>query len=124
MPEPRLLHDTRNAVFNTSRYEMGGKVRFHLEFVEMTCSAMQQAAFAATILLIVALTLTKVSLLLFMRRLMTSQSRRVLLLSYVLIAISALWGLASIISTGIDCSPGGFITDGSAKDCRDMVRSQ
>jgi hypothetical protein len=99
-------------------------VRLDLECIRMIYSAIPQAAFAAIILLIVALTLTKVSLLFFMRRLMTSQSRRVLLLSYILIAISTLWGLASVISTGVNCSPGGFITDESAKDCRDVVCPQ
>ncbi|KAK3720826.1 hypothetical protein LTR37_003489 [Vermiconidia calcicola] len=76
-----------------------------------------KAVFAALIFLVISLALAKISVVLFIRRLVTRNSHMLIKGSYLLHCVCALWGLASLITISVDCSPSWYITDYSARRC-------
>ncbi|KAK3714682.1 hypothetical protein LTR37_007662 [Vermiconidia calcicola] len=76
-----------------------------------------KAVFAALIFLVISLTLAKISVVLFIRRLVTRNSHMLIKGSYLLHCVCALWGLASVIVISMNCSPSWYITDYSARRC-------
>ena len=71
---------------------------------------------------IISLSLAKISLLLFIQRLLAMNSHKLLLANRILIVVSATWALGSILAISINCSPEFYISDEIDEACTGMVR--
>ncbi|OQO08166.1 hypothetical protein B0A48_06960 [Cryoendolithus antarcticus] len=79
-----------------------------------------RATMAADMLLIIALALGKVSVILFIQRLLSRDLRTLNLACYALCGVYAVWGLASIITIGAMCNGPEYVADGLEARCGDQ----
>jgi hypothetical protein len=79
-----------------------------------------QAIYAAEVLFVLAHTLSKVSLALFVRRLFTHNRRLNAILCWSLLGFTIAWGVVALFVLLIKCSPDHFFSSG-ATSCRSYV---
>nr|OQO17916.1 hypothetical protein B0A51_12471 [Rachicladosporium sp. CCFEE 5018] len=79
-----------------------------------------RATMAADMLLIIALALGKISVILFIQRLLSRDLRTLNLACYALCGVYAVWGLASVITIGAMCNGPEYVADGLEARCGDQ----
>jgi hypothetical protein len=97
---PTPLSEQARAHYTLSQYEVGGR-----------------ATFAGAIFLLIALTIAKCSVVIFMQRLLARDSRGIRLLCYGLTVVFIAWGLGSILGIAINCDATWYITSEAKDKC-------
>jgi hypothetical protein len=83
-----------------------------------------QAIYAAEVLFILAHTLSKVSLALFVRRLFTHNRTLNAILCWSLLGITIAWGVVALFVLLIGCSPDHFFSSSGATTCPSYVSTK